>query len=505
MTAATCPVLVPPPNSEFTQSMDEHHSASSSPNSAWTDERICLLAAVGVAVGIIYGSLVPFDLRMSDALSPAAWLEQLRFAPWRDFSRTDLFVNIAVGVPFGFFLMGALRSTRPSHVAAAAALLMVGCLSAILGTAVEMLQVLSPTRNSSWNDILAQGFGAVVGAVTWTRTGAAVRLWLRQLATEREPWAFTSRLVQLYLPIYLFLQFTPFDSLRPAEIAAKYGEGLVTLVPSPPSESIVLVSQNFVGNAILSIPIGMFAVLGWVRRDRRIALWRAVLLGISMVSAVGIAQELTWRHSGLRDLLAATLGVMIGIAAAKRLARPRRSDPIDQPRRIHPWFLVAAAVWTLALLWYSWYPFEFELTSEIVKRRLTRIPLVPFAFYYLYASYRVNPFQAVHEILVNFLLAVPLGLLLRLTWPVARDQRVRRLQVVIITLAVTAVLLGIELGQMFLPLRFPDVTDVLMGAVAAMLGCATGTAVAAGGTSGGIPAVAGSETGVRGWSCEERA
>jgi len=120
--------------------------------------------------------------------------------------------------------------------------------------AVEMLQVLSPTRNSSWNDILAQVFGAVVGAVTWTRTGAAVMLWLRHLATERESWAFTARLVQLYLPIYLLVQFTPFDSLRAAEIAAKYGEGRVTLVPSPSSESIFLVLQNFVGNALLLPP-----------------------------------------------------------------------------------------------------------------------------------------------------------------------------------------------------------------------------------------------------------
>jgi len=461
------------------RSIAERHSTSSKPESVWSDARLCLLAAAGVASVIIYGSLVPFDLRRSGALNPDAWLEQLRFMPW---SRTDLFVNAAVGAPLGFFLMGALRAARRrSHVAPAVGVLVVGCLSAILGTAVEMLQLLVPMRNSSWNDVLSQGLGAVSGALAWTLTGPGVLLWLRQLANEGESSGFAARLLQLYLPIYLLVQLTPFDAVRAAELTAKYGEGRVTLVPfAYHLESTFVVLRNFAGAALLNIPLGTLAVLGWVRRGTRRAVGWAVLLGVSMVVAVGIAQELMWWRDGrMRDLLAGTLGVIIGIAAAKRLARPRVSDLTGQSRLIHPWFLVAAGAWTLALMAQYWHPFDFELTTEIVTRRLTRMSLVPFAFYYWYASYTVNPLLAVHEAVLTFVLAVPLGLLLRLALPVAAERRVRRLQGLAITIGATTVLLAIEFGQMFLPTRFPDVTDVLIGAIGAMVGDVTGRALAA--------------------------
>ena len=61
------------------------------------------------------------------------------------------------------------------------------------GTSVfELLQVLSPTRQSSWNDVLAQGLGSGVGALGWILAGPSVILWLRHLANEREPSAFAA-------------------------------------------------------------------------------------------------------------------------------------------------------------------------------------------------------------------------------------------------------------------------------------------------------------------------
>ena len=242
---------------------------------------------------------------------------------------------------------------------------------------LEMLQVRSTTRMASWNDVVAQALGAVVGAVAWSRTGARVIRWLRNLATERESAAFTARLLQLYLMMYLLVQVTPFDRFRAAEVAAKYGEGRVTLCRGRRTASIVAL-QNFIGNTLLNIPVGVFAVLGWRRRGRPAAVGRAVLLGVSIVVAMAIAQEfMWWHHGGARDLLAGVLGVGCGIAAARQLACPRVNSRLHPRRRPHPWYLVAAAIWTLALAWYYWNPFDFELTSEIVKRRLTRSPLTP--------------------------------------------------------------------------------------------------------------------------------
>jgi glycopeptide antibiotics resistance protein len=145
---------------------------------------------------------------------------------------------------------------------------------------------------------------------------------------------------------------------------------------------------------------------------------------------------------------------------------------------VNAWFLAAAGAWTILLVGQNWHPFDFQLTSEIVTQRLTRISLIPFAFSYWYASYLVSPLQAIHETLLKFVLAVPLGLLLRLAWPLVggRHARLRRAA---ITVAAAIVLIGIELGQIFLPMRFPDVTDVLIGTIGALVGDVTARALAA--------------------------
>jgi VanZ family protein len=437
---------------------------------------------VGVALVIVYGSLVPFDLKSSDGLNPYGWLEQIRFTPWARLAHTDLAVNVAVGAWLGFFLMGAsLRAHRRGALAAAVALTVVACLPVILGTAVEMLQVLSPTRNSSWNDVAAQGFGAVVGALVWTLFGPAVILWLRHLANEGDSSEFAACLLPLYLLLYLILQLTPFDTVRAAELAANYERGGITQMPPTYGfESAFHVLRSFGGNALLSTPIGALAALSWVRRGRRRVVGSTVLLGVLIFLAVRVAQEFMWsRHTRVSDVLAGTLGVLIGIAIAKWLAPPRVREPARQARLVHPWFLVAAGAWTLVLVLQGWMPFDFELTSEIVKRRLTRTSVVPFAFYYWYASYQVDPLQALHEALLTFLLAIPLGLFLQLAWPVAGERRDRRLRGVASTVAATTVLLVIEVGQTFLPMRFPDVTDVLIGVIGAIVGSAIGQHVLA--------------------------
>src|SRR4029450_790719 len=66
----------------------------------------------------------------------------------------------------------------------------------------------------------------------------------------------------------------------------------------------------------------------------------------------------------------------------------------------------------------------------------------------------------------------------RLAWPIAGERRIRRLQTVATIGVATIVLAGIEVGQTFLPMRFPDVTDLLIGTIGAMAGIATVTAFA---------------------------
>jgi hypothetical protein len=75
-------------------------------------------------------------------------------------------------------------------------------------------------------------------------------------------------------------------------------------------------------------------------------------------------------------------------------------------------------------------------------------------------------------------MAVPLGLLPRLAWRTSRDRRGRQLQSLVIVLTATAALIAIELGQIFLPTRFADVTDVLIGVIGVIAGESMGRAFA---------------------------
>jgi VanZ family protein len=438
-----------------------------------TDGRVCGVAAMVVAALIVYASLVPFDLNTLEPLKLLVALDRIPFAPWRQVSGSDVLVNVAVGLALGFFLTGAWRSAFGyGRVTAALALLGVACVSSVLAAGVEALQAFSPTRDSSWNDVLAQTVGAIVGSLTWAVSGRTVVQWMRRFFDERELSTRAIRLLYLYLPIYLVLQLTSVDAVRVAKLATKYAGGGVTSVPSASQlESSFLVVRDWIGNGLLNAPIGTLAAIGWLRQGQRRRPGWAFLLGVAMAGSVSVTQVLAGLgaiHVG--SIIAATIGVGVGIAVTTGFPSPWRDMPGDRLRVVRVCGVLAMAAWLVLLIGQAWHPFDFQLTSDIVNRRLTRASLVPFVFYYGYASYVLSPLQAVHEGLLHFLMAVPLGLLPRLAWGTSREPQNRQLQRLAITLAATTSLIGIELGQMFLPTRFPDVTDVLIGTIGVIAG-----------------------------------
>ena len=58
---------------------------------------------------------------------------------------------------------------------------------------------------------------------------------------------------------------------------------------------------------------------------------------------------------------------------------------------------------------------------------------------------------------------MPLGALLALSWPPAADASRRRLQTGLLLAAGIGVLGVLEAGQVFLPGRYPDFADVILG------------------------------------------
>jgi glycopeptide antibiotics resistance protein len=464
----------------ISRSIAEHHSTTSMPQSVWSDERICLLAAAGVALVIVYGSVLPFDLKWPDALHVGASMQRIRFAPRPLVSRADLLVNVATGLPLGFFLMGALRSSRRrSYMGAVLTGMLVVSVSAILATAVEFLQVLSPSRDSSWNDVVAQTLGGAGGTLAWSIVGSDFTVWLRQLANERELFRCASRLLQLYLPLYLIMQLAPLNAVPArgaAELVAKRFDVPITLVPfAYHFESDFTVLHSFAGYALLNLPIGALAVLGWVKSGTRRRVGPAVVLGVFFVVAVEVALALVWSpFIRVTAVLAGILGVGMGAAAAG-WPRPPDRNPIGYCLWRRSRLLVAAGAWTLVMIAAYWYPFDFQLAPEIVKEQLLHIPWIPFKSYY--PAYASDPLAGLQEVLRRFLFPIPLGVLLQMAWPVTSERSVRQLQAIVTTGLATIALLGIGIGEVFLASGYPDVTEVVVGAIAAALGAAAGIAL----------------------------
>jgi len=89
----------------------------------------------------------------------------VNWIPFNDhrFAVEDLLANIALFVPFGFFLGRALSGSSRKRVWTLTLLL-----SATLSTSVELFQVYCHNRNPSTTDICTNLLGAVVGALLST-------------------------------------------------------------------------------------------------------------------------------------------------------------------------------------------------------------------------------------------------------------------------------------------------------------------------------------------------
>jgi VanZ family protein len=429
-----------------------------------SDERICLLVSLAITASLAYGSLVPFNLRAPETFSPGGWLEQVRFPSWADASSGDLLVNMAVGAPLGFFLMGALYAGQRRNTMRIARAV-IGYVS-VLGTKVELLQVLSPVRQSSWNDVLAQDIGAAIGMLGWLVAGSSTLRWMRQIAAERESSKFVARLLQIYLLFYVVVQLTPNARLR-GELAAVSLETLFILVPSSGSlESRILLLCNLGGNALLNVPIG---ALAWLSRPRSVA--RALCVGLSILAALVVAQSgLSWRHTTVSDVIAGATGVVIGLAAARSRPAERFRGLLSQQRLMNLWIVPAAGTCLLMLVAHSW---TNDLAVITEKPDLPSIRLSRVSFY---RSYSAHPWGALHESLIKFLLPIPLGLVLGLTSLFGVRERFHPLRLAGIG-AITIILVAVELAPSPVPAPFPDVTNALIGTAGVLTGIAIGGAL----------------------------
>ena len=173
------------------------------------------------------------------------------------------------------------------------------------------------------------------------------------------------------------------------------------------------------------------------------------------------------RVTDVSDLLAAALGAWIGVLLGARLgpkgsrALPRMQADAGMSRW---WPLLLAITWIPVLMAIFWYPFDFRADSAFIRERMDFLTRVPFEIYYYGTEYR-----AITSVFQKMLFFAPLGVLLA-WWVVGLPWLWRSYAAASSMLVIVVTALGIELGQVMLPGKYPDTTDWLLESVGGILG-----------------------------------
>jgi VanZ family protein len=217
--------------------------------------------------------------------------------------------------------------------------------------------------------------------------------------------------------------------------------------------------QDFTIDLILAAPIGALALLAWSGRHARRSVPAALTLSVLYVGLLEASQVfIVSRVADTTDLISGSLGAALGIFVTARFV------PLTGASRpatgLYSRTLIAVGV-VLAYVAYNWSPFDFVLSGELVRRRLETITWVPFYSYY------ENPeLTAAVTLVTKMCIAAPVGIAaaIGLSEP---SGPFRRVQWFLCGIGALVLFTVVEVGQLLLPGRYPDITDIFISMLAA--------------------------------------
>ena len=423
---------------------------------------------LGYTAFVIYGSLVPLRFRPRPLAD--AW-ESFQRIPYLELgigSRADWVANILLFVPLAFLWLGVLWPKRGWIAKGLASALVLFCCVG-LSVAIEFTQNFFPPRTVSLNDVIAESIGAVIGIGLWWSTGSRVMGWLAGWSQAHTPTGTAGRLLYAYLFLLFGYSIMPLDlTISAVEIYHKWQEGKVLLVPfSAVYETGAQRAYALLADIAIWIPAAFLWKLSSSHSARKV-----VLYVVACATTIEVLQLFVYsRVTSTTDVLTAGCGGVIGVALAGWL-RPGTGTP-SSPRSIDfgsGWVLLwilALAGWAGVLMVVFWYPFDFNTDWRFVQGRLPALKRVPFEAYYYGTEFR-----ALTEVFHKAGFFFPLGVLLAIG--VLGARRLVSLPSAIWyaggTFIIAGAAIGIEAGQLLLPGKNADLTDVFLEALGAMIG-----------------------------------
>ncbi len=315
--------------------------------------------------------------------------------------------------------------------------------------------------------MFAEGLGSLLGVALGWRYGPRFERYVGNWRRTRGRSNLAEQLLWAYALVLIGYSVLPLDlTISPVEIYHKWTEGRLNLVPFAAfSGGAVDTVYQLAVDIVLWIPIALLLSLSQRATPRQSFYWTVVV-----ALALELAQLLVYsRVTDSTDVLTAIPGAWAGSVLGRRLlgADPRTgSMPVIAGTR--PWLTLGLMLgWTLVVFAVFWYPFAFELSPTLVKERLGLIVRVPFLAYY-----QGSEFRAITEVAHKVGFFLPLGALAGvLRMQLNQDQRLIWPDALLLAGAFS-VAFAIELGQVAMPLKSPDSTDMLLMWVGAAIGLA---------------------------------
>ena len=430
-------------------------SASPAEPSAIRFNRWLTLIAITYGVFVLYGSLVPLEMR------PLEWAEA-----WRRFSqipylslgtgrRADWVANILLYIPLAFLWCACAHSRKRWGTAG---FVLIFCVA--FAVFIEFFRLWFPPRTVSQNDLLAESLGSLIGVTIWLIAGQRL-IGLARTIFQGGRAGLDAAFIA-YTGLYVAYSLFPFDFLVSGqELSAKLASRAIAPGITPSCGGLLRCGVNLTIETLSFVPFGLFMTYLLKRPGTPPPkLMTALLLGglvggaiegMQIFIASGISQGIS--------IGARALGMMLGVAIGRAWSVTWLTAWLPLARAALFAGVLGYGLLLAAIAWRGGWQADGALL------RLGALNWLP--FYYHYYTTEQN---ALLSLLRNAAMYAPAGIAVWL-WQFA-EMRGHRTDLPGATLvfwlgAALAVLM--EASRLLKPSGHADPTNILIGAVAAWL------------------------------------
>jgi VanZ family protein len=271
------------------------------------------LIAITYSVFVLYGSLVPLELRSLEWAEAWRRFSHIRYYSISIVGRADWVANILLYIPLAF--LWCARTTAHTHSGArygTIGFVLFVCVA--FACLIEFLQLWFPPRTVSQNDLLAESLGSVIGVLIWLVAGRRLIKLARSISLggrEALDAAFIA-----YTGLYVAYSLFPFDFLVSGqELNAKLASGTIAPIIASSCGGLLRCSAKLTLEIVSFVPFGLFMALLLKRPGAGAAnLLTGILVGALIGTTIEVVQ--IFIASGITQGISIgtrALGMMVGI------------------------------------------------------------------------------------------------------------------------------------------------------------------------------------------------